>query len=121
MAWVSRKVTTRDLLRNGIIVYIGNFAGAIITALVMFLSRQYTFGDNAIGVAMLKTGVAKTSLDFIPAVALGILCNALVCLAVWLCYSARSTTDKILSIIPPITAFVASGFEHSVANMYFIP
>jgi formate/nitrite transporter len=121
MAWVSRKVTTRDLLRNWSIVYIGNFVGAILTAFVMFLSKQYVFGDNAIGVTILKTGVAKTSLDFIPAVALGIFCNALVCLAVWLCFSARSTTDKILSIIPPITAFVAAGFEHSVANMYFIP
>ena len=121
MAWVSRKVTTRDLLRNWIIVYIGNFVGSILTAFVMFLSKQYVFGDGAIGVAILKTGVAKTSLDFIPAVALGIFCNALVCMAVWLCFSARSTTDKILSIIPPITAFVAAGFEHSVANMYFIP
>ena len=63
----------------------------------------------------------KTGLDFLQAIALGILCNALVCIAVWLCYSARSTTDKILSIIFPITAFVACGFEHSVANMYYIP
>ena len=64
---------------------------------------------------------AKCSLDFLQAVALGILCNSLVCLAVWLCFSARTTTDKILCIIFPITAFVAAGFEHSVANMYFIP
>ena len=121
MAWVSRKVTTWDLLRNWVIVYIGNFAGAILTAFGMFLTQQYLFGDGAIGAAVLKTGVAKTSLEFIPAVALGIFCNALVCMAVWLCFSARSTTDKILSIIAPITAFVAAGFEHSIANMYFIP
>jgi len=121
IAWVSGKVTTRALLRNWIIVFVGNFIGAILTAFFMFLSRQYLFGDGAIGAAVLKTGVAKTSLEFIPAVALGMFCNALVCMAVWLCYSARSTTDKILSIIPPITAFVAAGFEHNVANMYFIP
>jgi formate/nitrite transporter len=121
MAWVSRKVTTRDLLRNWVIVYFGNFVGAILTAFIMFLSKQYVFGDGAMGATILKTGVAKTSLDFIPAIALGIFCNALVCMAVWLCFSARSTTDKILSIIPPISAFVAAGFEHSVANMYFIP
>ncbi|MCC7446437.1 MAG: formate/nitrite transporter family protein [Anaerolineae bacterium] len=121
MAWVSRKVTTTDLLRNWVIVYIGNFVGAILTAYVMFLSKQYVFGDSAMGAAILKTGVAKTSLEFIPAVALGIFCNALVCMAVWLCLSARSTTDKILSIILPISAFVAAGFEHSIANMYFIP
>ena len=66
-------------------------------------------------------GEAKTSLTFIQAVALGIMCNALVCMAVWMCYSARTTTDKILAIIPPIACFVAAGFEHSVANMYFIP
>jgi formate/nitrite transporter len=79
------------------------------------------FGSGAIGLNMLNIGEAKSSLGFVQAIALGILCNALVCMAVWLCYSARTTTDKILSIIPPIAAFVAAGFEHSVANMYFIP
>jgi len=69
----------------------------------------------------LKTAVSKCDLTFIQAIALGILCNALVCLAVWLTYSARTTTDKIMAIIFPITAFVAAGFEHSVANMYYIP
>jgi formate/nitrite transporter FocA (FNT family) len=69
----------------------------------------------------LNTGEAKTSLGFIQAMVLGVFCNALVCMAVWMCYSARSTIDKILAIIPPISAFVAAGFEHSIANMYFIP
>jgi formate/nitrite transporter len=87
----------------------------------MFLSKQYTFGSGAVGITALNIGNSKCGLQFIQAVALGIMCNALVCMAVWLCFSARSTTDKILSIIPPISAFVAAGFEHSVANMYFIP
>jgi formate/nitrite transporter len=87
----------------------------------MFLTRQYVFGANSIGIAALRTGVAKCDLTFIQAIALGTLCNALVCLAVWLTYSARSTIDKIAAIIFPITAFVAAGFEHSIANMYFIP
>jgi len=87
----------------------------------MFLTKQYTFGNGSIGLNALNIGNAKSGLDFVQAIALGIMCNALVCLAVWLCYSARSTTDKILAIIPPISAFVAAGFEHSVANMYFIP
>jgi formate transporter len=121
MAWASRLVTTRALLRNWVVVYVGNFVGAIVTAGLMFLTRQYTFGDGAIGLTALNTANAKTGLDLIQAIALGIFCNALVCLAVWLCYSARSTTDKILAIVPPITAFVAAGFEHSIANMYFIP
>ena len=121
MAWASGKVSMGALLRNWVIVYVGNFVGSIATAYLMFVSRQYTFGGGAIGLTALSTGEAKTSLDFLQAIALGIFCNALVCLAVWLCFSARTTTDRILSIIPPIAAFVAAGFEHSIANMYFIP
>ena len=121
MAWANGKVTGRALLRNWAIVYIGNFVGSIGTVILMFLTKQYTFGANSIGIAALRTGVAKVELTFLQAIALGILCNALVCLAVWLTYSARSTIDKIAAIVFPITAFVAAGFEHSVANMYFIP
>ncbi len=121
MAWASGKINVWQLLRNWVIVYAGNFVGAFSTAVLVFLSKQYTFGSAAVGVTALKTAVAKTDLTFIQAVALGILCNALVCMAVWLTFSARSTADRILAIIFPITAFVAAGFEHSVANMYFIP
>ncbi len=121
MAWASGKVALRQLLRNWVIVYAGNFVGALSTAVLMFLTRQYTFGSNAVGVAALKTAVTKVDYTFIQAIALGILCNALVCMAVWLTYSARSTMDKILALVFPITAFVAAGFEHSIANMYFIP
>ncbi|MGZ9163738.1 MAG: formate/nitrite transporter family protein [Anaerolineales bacterium] len=121
MAWANGKVTGRALLRNWAIVYFGNFVGSIGTVILMFFSRQYTFGANSVGITALKIGVAKIDLTFLQAIALGILCNALVCLAVWLTYSARSTLDKILAIVFPITAFVAAGFEHSIANMYFIP
>src|SRR5688572_29792264 len=121
MAWASGKVTTAQLLRNWIIVYVGNFVGSIATALLMFLSGQYTFGSSAIGLNILNIADAKANLGFVQAIVLGILCNALVCLAVWLTFSTRTTTDKILAILFPITAFVAAGFEHSVANMYFIP
>lgn len=121
MAWASGKVTTGGLLRNWGIVYTGNFIGAIGTSILMFFTRQYTFGADAVGISALKIAVAKCDLGFLQAVALGILCNGLVCLAVWLTYSARTTLDKIFSIIFPITAFVAAGFEHSIANMYFIP
>jgi formate transporter len=121
MAWASRRVTTRELLRNWLIVYLGNFVGAIATAGLVYYGRQYTFGGGEVGRTALTIAAGKTSLGFGQAVVLGALCNALVCLAVWLCYSARTTADKILAIVPPIAAFVASGFEHSVANMYFIP
>jgi formate transporter FocA len=121
MAFLSGRVPLRGLVRNWILVYAGNFVGAMLTAYLVFLSRQYTFGNGSIGQTVLNIGEAKTSLDFVQAIALGIACNALVCIAVWMCFSARSTVDKILAIIPPIAAFVAAGFEHSIANMYFIP
>jgi formate transporter FocA len=121
MAWASRKVSTGLLLKNWIIVYLGNFVGAVGTAGLVYFGGQFTFGKGAVGAAALATASAKLSLDFMQALALGILCNALVCLAVWLTFSARTTTDRILAIIPPIAAFVAAGFEHSIANMYFIP
>ena len=120
MAFLSGRVSLGRLTQNWIIVYTGNFVGAVLTAYLVFLSRQYTFGNGIIGQTMLNIGETKTSLDFIQAVALGICCNALVCIAIWMCFSARSTVDKIMAVIPPIAAFVAAGFEHSVANMYFI-
>jgi formate transporter len=121
MAWFSRKVSTGALLRNWAIVYLGNFVGSLGTAALVFFSKQYTFGGGSLGETALKIAASKMHYGFIQAVALGILCNGLVCLAVWLTYSARSTADKILAIIFPVTAFVAASFEHSVANMYFIP
>jgi formate transporter len=121
MAWASRRVSSASLCRNWAIVYAGNLVGAIATAGVMFVSGQYMFGKGSVGLSALTIGEAKAGLEFVPAVALGIMCNALVCLAVWLSFSARTTTDRILAIVPPIAAFVAIGFEHSVANMYFIP
>lgn len=121
MAYASGKVSLSQLLRNWGIVYAGNFVGSVATAVIVFLGKQYMQGGGAVGLNALNIGEAKTNLDFVQAVALGIMCNALVCMAVWLCFSARSATDKILAIIPPIAAFVAAGFEHSVANMYFIP
>jgi formate/nitrite transporter len=121
MAYASKKVSLAQLLRNWTIVYIGNFVGSIATAYIVFLGKQYTFGSGAIGLAALNIANSKVDFTFVQAVALGIMCNALVCMAVWLCYSARTTTDKILAIIPPISCFVAAGFEHSIANMYFIP
>jgi formate transporter FocA len=121
MAWASRKVTTAALLKNWAIVYIGNFVGSIGSAIVLLLSKQFTFGGGSVGLTALNIAKSKVELDFVQALALGILCNALVCLAVWMTFSARSTLDKIAAIIFPITGFVAAGFEHSIANMYFIP
>jgi formate transporter FocA len=121
MAWANGKVRTRELLRNWLLVFIGNFVGAIATAALMFLTTQYTFGGGGVGLYALSTANAKSALAFVPALTLGIMCNALVCLGVWMCYSARTSIDRVVSITPPVAAFVAAGFEHCVANMYFIP
>jgi formate/nitrite transporter len=121
MAWASRRVTARQVARNWTIVYAGNLVGALATALLVFAGGQHRFGEGAVGAAVLEIAAAKCSHAPGAAVALGVMCNGLVCLAVWLSLSARSTTDRILSVVPPISAFVTVGFEHSVANMYFVP
>jgi formate/nitrite transporter len=121
MAFVSRKITLGQLLNNWSTVFIGNFIGSLIVVFLMFLSGQWTAGGASVGATALMIANAKVNLTFMQAISKGILCNILVCLAVYLCFSGRSVTDKILAILFPITAFVALGFEHSVANMYFIP
>jgi len=121
IGYLSGKITLRGMLRSWVVVYLGNFAGSVFIAVLMLIAKEYTFANGIVGLTALNIGAAKTGLGFIQAIALGILCNILVCLAVWLTFSARTTGDKILAIIPPIAAFVAAGFEHSVANMYFVP
>ena len=121
MAWASRLITTRQVLRNWTLVYLGNFVGAVFTVFLVYYSGIWALGGHGVGANAIGIAAAKCDLTWMEAFFRGILCNALVCLAVWLCHSARSTTDKILAIIWPITGFVALGFEHCIANMYFIP
>lgn len=121
IAWLSGKVTTAQVLRNWLIVYVGNLVGSLALALMIYLGGQHGLSGSEVGLTALNIAQSKCSLDFIQALTLGVLCNALVCLAVWLCFSARSVVDKIAAIVFPVTAFVAAGFEHCVANMYFIP
>ena len=121
MAWASGRVTTQQVMRNWGWVYLGNLVGAVGTAVLVWLAGVHSMSDGAVGETMVQIARSKIALDPVSAVARGILCNVLVCLAVWLCMGARSVTDKILATVFPITAFVACGFEHSVANMYFLP
>ena len=121
IAWVQKKISLLNLLINWLIVYLGNFIGSITIVFFILLSREYRVANGQLGSIMLSTANAKVQYGFVQALFLGILCNIMVCLAVWLTYSGRSTIDKILSIIFPITFFIAAGFEHSVANMYIIP
>jgi len=121
MACYSRSIKINQMLRSWLIVLIGNLIGALAIVLLVYLSGHWLENNGAIGTIALEIAHAKINLTYTQAFASGMLCNVLVCLAIWLCYSARSVTDKILAIIFPITAFVAMGFEHSIANMYFLP
>lgn len=121
MAWATGCVRTGHVVNNWLWVYLGNFVGALGTAALVWLADVPSLGDGAVGDTMVRIARAKVELDPLTALARGILCNVLVCLAVWLCMGARSVADKILAVLFPISAFVACGFEHSVANMYFLP
>jgi formate transporter len=121
MAWVSRRVSTLTLIRNLSLVFVSNLAGAVGLALLVVLSGHWRMAEGAVGRTAVEIAVAKCSLPFVEAFFKGVICNVLVCLAVWIAMAGRNVADKILAIIFPITAFVACGYEHSVANMYFIP
>lgn len=121
MAWADGRITTRELLVNWIIVCIGNFAGAAGLALLVFLSGHADMNNGAIGREYIAIATAKAALPFWTALFKGMLCNVLVCMAVWMALAGRSVIDKVVAIVFPISAFVAAGFEHSVANMYFFP
>ena len=121
VACASRRITLGALLRAWSLVYIGNIAGAVGTAVLMFLAGQHGFGGGAVGKTALAVASAKATLPTVQLFFLAVLCNVLVCLAVWMSFGARSTTDKIMVIVPPVAAFVAAGFEHSIANLYLLP
>lgn len=121
MAWASRDIPTALLLRNWGVVYLGNLIGAVGAAVLVHLSGTLAAGGGAVGETAVGIAAAKLALDPGAAFVRGVLCNALVCLAVWMCYAAQSVSGKVLVILFPITAFVALGFEHSIANMYLLP
>jgi len=121
MAWASRRITSAELLRNWLLVYVGNAVGALGTVVLVLLGHVAEFGDGAVRETALAIGRHKAGLGVAEALALGVLCNGLVCLAVWLAMGGRTVTDKVLAIVFPITAFVTMGFEHSIANVFFLP
>lgn len=121
MAWASHMVTTRQVLRNWVLTYVGNVIGCIGTVLLVLWSDVSALSAGGVGETAMKIAQAKSGLTLTQEFTRGILCNALVCLGVWLAMGGRSTMDKILAIIFPVTAFVAIGFEHSIANWFFLP
>ena len=121
VAYAGKRITLTALLRAWGIVYAGNIAGAIGTAALVFLAGHSGFDNALVGKTALTIAAGKAALPTLPLFFLAVLCNVLVCLAVWMSFAARGTTDKVLVIVPPIAAFVAAGFEHSIANLYFLP
>jgi formate transporter len=121
MAWASGKVSTRTILRNWTIVWLGNFFGALGLVVLVYFSHHLDMNDGRIGLSVLNTAAGKIRPDMMTLFVKGILCNVLVCAAVWLAYAGRSVSDKMVAVILPISAFIAAGFEHCVANMYFLP
>lgn len=121
MAWADRKVTTREVLRNWSIVLAANFAGAVFLAALVVLSGHPGNDGGAVAATYLRIAAAKMALAPVEAFFSGVMCNVLVCSAVWLSLAGRSVVDRFVAIALPVAAFVAAGFEHSVANMYLLP
>ncbi len=120
MAWADNKITTAELLKNWVVVCFANFVGAVGVAAMVFLSGHPQMNQGAIAITYAKIAAAKCDMPFWTAFFRGVLCNVLVCMAVWMALAGRTVIDKAVAIIFPISAFVAAGFEHSIANMYFI-
>lgn len=121
MAWAERRITTREVLFNWLVVCAANFAGALVLAALVFLSGHTALNGGAVGETYARIAAAKTSLPAVNAFFSGVMCNVLVCMAVWMALAGRSVMDKLAAVVPPVAAFVAAGFEHSIANMYLIP
>ncbi|WP_300558397.1 formate/nitrite transporter family protein [Limnohabitans sp. Rim8] len=121
MAWADGRVSTAQLLRNWVIVCLANFVGAAGLALLVWASGHASLNGGAIGQKVLQIALAKQELPFFTALLRGVLCNVLVCMAVWMAMGGRSLVDKAVAVVFPVMAFVAAGFEHSIANMYLMP
>jgi len=118
---LEKKVSIKAMLKNWFFVYVGNFIGSIFIVYMMNQSGLFSSGDSMLGAVTIKIAAYKVGLTFTQAFFLGIMCNWLVCLAVWMAYGAKDMAGKIFAIFFPIWLFITSGFEHSVANMYYIP
>ncbi len=121
MAWAAKKISSLSLIRNWTLVYFSNMAGAYIAVALVYFSGFLHEGHDMVGVTAINIALHKVDHSWVEAFTRGLFCNALVCLASWMCYAARSVTDKILAVLFPVSGFVAMGFEHCIANMFMIP
>jgi formate/nitrite transporter len=121
MAWSNHQITTVELARNWVVVWVGNLVGALGLVFLVYMAHLADLNNGSVGAAMLRTAIGKIQPDMVTLFFKGILCNLLVCLAVWLAYAGRSVVDKMAGLMLPVACFVAAGFEHCVANMFFLP
>lgn len=121
MAWAAGQIRATELLRNWVLVCAANLVGALGVALLVHWSGHAGLNQGAVGRTVVAIAQAKAGLPLGEAFFRGVLCNVLVCMAVWMSFSGRSVVDKAIAVVPPVTAFVAAGFEHSIANLYFFP
>lgn len=121
MAWCNKQIRTGEVLRNWTVVWVGNLVGALGLVFMLYMAHFADLNNGNVGSAILKLAIGKMSPDMVTIFFKGILCNLLVCLAVWLAYAGRSVADKIAGMVLPVACFVAAGFEHCVANMLFLP
>ncbi len=120
-AAASGKISVKALAKNWVLVWFGNFVGALLVVALMYFSDLQSMNSGLVGAALVQVAAGKLALPFGTAFAKGILCNVLVCLAVWIAFAGRTIVDKVAGLILPVSAFVAMGFEHCVANMFFLP
>lgn len=121
MAWASKLIETGEVLRNWLLVYVGNVIGCLGTIILVLLADTAALSGGGVGQTAISVAAAKADLGFMQALVRGVLCNALVCMAVWLALGGHSVTDKFLALLLPVSAFVVLGFEHSIANWFFLP
>ena len=121
MAWFQGQLKAWEVGKNWIIIWIGNFIGALTLVFLVFMSHHWALNNGGVGAAVIKLAVSKLTPDALTIFFKGVLCNLLVCLAMWMSYAGRSVADKMLGLVLPVTAFIAAGFEHCIANMYLLP
>lgn len=121
MAWAQGQIKAWEVGKNWTIIWLGNLVGALVLVVLVFLSHHWAMNNGAVGMAVIKLAISKLTPDFLPIFVKGILCNLLVCLAMWMSYAGRTVTDKMIGLVLPVMAFIAAGFEHCIANMYLLP
>lgn len=121
MAWFQGQIKSWEIAKNWVIIWVGNLIGALTLVFLVYMSHHYAMNKGGVGNAVITLAISKLTPDFITIFFKAILCNILVCLGMWMSYAGRTVSDKMLGLVLPVTAFIAAGFEHCIANMYLLP